>query len=48
MMIMSRSTAVHAFIVVLASLSLATSMVQGDPVDREQAAGKVAGRSFRS
>jgi hypothetical protein len=43
MMIMSRSNAVHAFIGVLASLSLATSMAQADPVDREQAAGKVAG-----
>lgn len=43
MMTMSRSTALHAFIGVLASLSLATSVVQADPVDREQAAGNVAG-----
>jgi hypothetical protein len=43
MMSMSRSTALNAFIGVLASLSLATNMVQADPIDREQAAAKVAG-----
>lgn len=43
MITMSRSMALHAFIGVLASLLLWTSMVQADPVDREYAAGKVSG-----
>jgi hypothetical protein len=43
MMSMSRSTALNAFIGVLASLSLATSLVQADPIDREQTAANVAG-----
>jgi hypothetical protein len=41
MMSMSRSTALNAFIGVLASLSLAANMALADPIEHEQAAGNV-------